>query len=139
MIIDPRIGERQGQDGHIYTKIKYMAARQLKLFELMYSMHFLQSAHNVIMDEYKGNQYAAMDTFHHIQKCKEFDRRQRGYQKLHKEMDVYNAITVKQGYSELLRMPLEWHSDNTICHIDRLLVAPSSSKAKPAPQLKKKA
>jgi hypothetical protein len=108
MAIDPRLDARQVQDVYIYAKIKYLSARKIRVFELMSLTQFLSGAHNVLIDEIKGNRYAIIDRFIELQKIGKYAYRKRGYQQLHKEMDAANTAVELLGYGQLSRMPLEW-------------------------------
>jgi hypothetical protein len=123
--IDPRLGARQAQDGYIYAKIKYLSARKIRIFELMCLTQFLAGAHNVLIDEVKGNRYAMHEKFLELQKTGEYAYRKQGYQKLHKEMDAANALVQHFGFGQLYKMPLDWKDQHTTYRKDRML-GPSS-------------
>jgi hypothetical protein len=114
MVIDPRLGARQCQDGHIYTKIRYLSARRIRLFELMCTTQFLTGAHNVIIDEFKGNWYTTMENFIAKQRTGEYEFRKKGYQRLHKEMDGVNAAVHRAS----------WFDQHTTYRTDRVLGPP---------------
>jgi hypothetical protein len=127
IIIDPRLGARQAQDGQIYAKIKYLSARKIRIFELMCLTQFLAGAHNVLIDEVKGNRYAMLEKFLDSQKNGEFAYRRQGYQRLHKEMDAANDLVHRRGVGQLYKMPLEWKDQHTTYRKDRMLGDASSS------------
>jgi hypothetical protein len=127
IVIDLRLGARQAQDGQIYAKIKYLSARKIRIFELMYLTQFLVGAHNVLIDEVKGNRYAMLERFLDLQKTGEYTYRKQGYQRLHREMDAANALVHRLGFGQLYKMPLEWKDQYTTYRKDRMLQPSSSS------------
>jgi hypothetical protein len=92
MVIDPRLGERQCQDGQIYVKLKYLSARRIRPFELMCLTQFLPGAHNVLLDDHKDTRFPPLARFLSMQRIGEYDHRRLGYQKLHKEVDRINSM-----------------------------------------------
>lgn len=121
IVIDPRLGARQCQDGHLVTKLKYQSARRVRIFELMCSTHFLAGAHNVVLDERGGNRFAAMEKFQQMQRTGEYDFRKKKYQDLHEKVDEHNKGVRAAGVGKLMRMPLEWKDEKSIPGVDRLL------------------
>jgi hypothetical protein len=79
-----------------------------------------------------------LDRFLELQKTGEYTYRKQGYQQLHKQMDVANAMVDRLGYGQLSKMPLKWRDQHTTYRKDRgigsLPFVPSSQLSKPIGQ-----
>lgn len=88
----------------------------------MCTTQFLQGAHNVIIDKFKESQYDDLETFYRLQKSGDLERRRKGYQKLHDDMDAHDRVVDVARKGKLLRMPLECHNAITTFLVDRVLL-----------------